>query len=123
MLADFETFHFGGSWLTPLDLRDAVRVAADRPRLASIPFPWAIMHVMALFDETMREMLEMRYLWRRPIGLDNRKLVAFLGEEPRTPLADAIRATLADAEDGTIRSCARVASGADLGWTTAASAP
>ena len=30
---------------------------------------------------TMREMLEMRYLWRKPLRLDNRKLVAFLGEE------------------------------------------
>ena len=28
----------------------------------------------------------MRYLWKRPIGLDNAKLVAFLGEEPATPL-------------------------------------
>ena len=46
--------------------------------------------------ETFREMIEMRYLWTRPIGLDNAKLVAFLGEEPHTPLDAAMRATLAD---------------------------
>jgi hypothetical protein len=28
----------------------------------------------------------MRYLWSTPVKLDSRKLVAFLGEEPHTPL-------------------------------------
>ena len=122
-LADFETFHFGGSWLTPLALRDTVRVAAGRPRLPSIPFPWAIVSAMAPFDETMREMLEMRYLWRRPIGLDNAKLVAFLGEEPRTSLVTAIRATLADVEDQDARRCIRTTDGEGFGWTAATSTP
>ena len=122
-LADFETFHFGGAWLRPLDLRDAVRVAADRPRLPSIPFPWAMVHAMAPFDETMREMLEMRYLWRRPIGLDNAKLVAFLGEEPRTSLEAAIRATLADAEDPDAQGCIRTSDGGGFGWTPATLTP
>ena len=123
-LADFETFHFAGQWLTPLDLRDGLRLAAGRPRLPSIPFPWAMVQAMAPFDETMREMLEMRYLWRRPIGLDNARLTAFLGEEPRTPLVTALRATLADAEeDAASRPCARGANGSGFGWTAAASAP
>ena len=122
-LADFDTFHFGGSWLTPLALRDAVRTAAEQPRLPSIPFPWAIAVAMAPFDETMREMLEMRYLWRRPIGLDNAKLVAFLGEEPRTPLLAAVRATLADAGDQDAPSCVRTSEGGGFGWTPATSTP
>nr|WP_294555631.1 hypothetical protein [uncultured Rhodopila sp.] len=37
----------------------------------------------------------MRYFRRTPIRLDNRKLVAFLGKEPPTPQADAVRTTLA----------------------------
>ena len=41
-------------------------------------------------------MLEMGYLWKQPIGLDNAKLVAFLGEEPHTPLDQALAASLAD---------------------------
>ena len=122
-LDDFETFHFGGSWLTPLALRDAVRAASERPRLPSFPFPWLVVSAMAPFDETMREMLEMRYLWRRPIGLDNGKLVAFLGEEPRTPLVSAIQATLADAEDQDTRSCIRTTGGDGFGWTPATSTP
>ena len=42
----------------------------------------------------LREVLEMRYLWRRPVRLRNDRLVATLGAEPRTPLDDAVRATL-----------------------------
>ena len=37
----------------------------------------------------------MRYLWSQSLLLDNAKLVAFLGEEPHTPLDQALRATLA----------------------------
>jgi nucleoside-diphosphate-sugar epimerase len=122
-LADFETFHFGGSWLTPLALRGVVRVAVERTRLPSIPFPWFVVGAMAPFDETMRELLEMRYLWRRPIGLDNGKLVAFLGEEPRTPLVTAIRATLADVEDQETLTCIRTTGGGGFGWTPATSNP
>ena len=44
--------------------------------------------------ETFREMIEMRYLWTRPIGLDNAKLVRVLGAEPHTPLDQAVFETL-----------------------------
>ena len=37
----------------------------------------------------------MRYLWEAPVRLENHKLVAFLGEEPHTPLREAVRATCA----------------------------
>jgi hypothetical protein len=48
------------------------------------------------FDETFRELWEMRYLWRQPIGLSNTKLIAFLGAEPHTPLDAALAAALSD---------------------------
>ena len=51
--------------------------------------------LLSPFVETFREMREMRYLWKRPVKLDNSKLVAFLGHEPHTPLDIAVRATLA----------------------------
>jgi nucleoside-diphosphate-sugar epimerase len=51
--------------------------------------------VIAPFNEMIREMLEMKYLWDRPVLLDNTRLVAKLGAEPHTPLADALRAALA----------------------------
>jgi hypothetical protein len=33
-------------------------------------------------------------LWREPVRLDNRKLLAFIGAEPRTPLDEAVAKTL-----------------------------
>jgi hypothetical protein len=36
----------------------------------------------------------MRYQWSQPQRLDNRKLLALLGDEPHTPLADAVRGAL-----------------------------
>jgi nucleoside-diphosphate-sugar epimerase len=42
----------------------------------------------------MRELLEMRYLWRQPLRLSNARLAAVLGREPHTPLDEAVEATL-----------------------------
>jgi nucleoside-diphosphate-sugar epimerase len=55
-----------------------------------------MVYALSPFVELFRELLEMRYLQQRPIGLDNAKLVAFLGVEPHTPLDAAIRVTLDD---------------------------
>ena len=49
---------------------------------------------IAPFNATMREMIEMRTFWEHPLRLDNHALMAFLGEEPRTPLVEALRVTL-----------------------------
>ncbi len=42
-----------------------------------------------------RELAEMRYLWEQPVRLVNGRLLGLLGEEPRTPLDEAVRQTLA----------------------------
>lgn len=96
-LGPYAVFHFRGCWLEHnSDLATAVRRVVGRPGLPVRRFPWALVDVAAPFNETMREMKEMRYLWDRPIGLDNSRLVGFLGDEPHTPLDAALRATLAD---------------------------
>jgi nucleoside-diphosphate-sugar epimerase len=95
-LANFEVFHFRGHWLERSDdLAQAIRRAIGRPDLPVRAFPWLVVWALSPFVETLRELIEMRYLWRRPIGLDNAKLVRFLGAEPHTPLDVAIRASLA----------------------------
>jgi hypothetical protein len=43
---------------------------------------------------TFRELLEMRYLWRVPLSMDNVHLRAVIGTEPHTPLDQAVEATL-----------------------------
>jgi hypothetical protein len=90
-------FHFRGHYLARnAAFGEAMRRVTGNPKLPVRAFPWIVVRLAAPFNETFRELLEMRYLWRRPIGLDNGKLVGFLGEEPHTPLDRALAASLAD---------------------------
>jgi len=72
------------------------RVIAQRtgraPRVT--PFPWWLVALASPAVATFREMLEMRYLWREPVRLDNARLTAVLGREPHTPWDEAVEATL-----------------------------
>ena len=71
-------------------------VHADSGRTPTLRrFPWAMLMLAAPFVTFIREMREMRYLWREPIRMDNAKLVATLGAEPHTPLDVAVRDSLA----------------------------
>ncbi len=94
-LPRFETFHFGGYWLERgIEIVESVRRVVGRPNLPIKRFPWIVIYALLPFVRLFREIFEMRYLWRKPVRLDNRKLVAFLGSEPHTPLDEAVRATL-----------------------------
>lgn len=97
-LPGFARFHMNGHWdpdgagLGRAIQRVVQRHGGAQPRLKS--FPWWLMRLASPFVATLRELLEMRYLWTRPVRLDNRRLVETLGEEPHTPLDVAIEATL-----------------------------
>ncbi len=94
-LEPFARLHFAGLW--DADGTEMVRAIADgvgRPGTKIRALPWLLVGLAGLFKQTPREIHAMRYLWRRPLQLDNTRLVAFLGEEPRTPLAEAVRTTL-----------------------------
>jgi nucleoside-diphosphate-sugar epimerase len=93
-LAAFDVFHMRGQTLTGVELVAALETAAGR-RLPVSSLPWFAIRAMAPFNETFREMLEMRYLWETPVLLDNTKLVARLGAEPHTPIEEALRLALA----------------------------
>ena len=94
-LAAFETFHFGGHYLARgVEIARTIARAAGNPNAPIRRMPWFAVYAAATFNVTMREVLEMRYLWRETLQLDNRKLVAFLGEEPHTPLKKAVEHTL-----------------------------
>ena len=93
-LGGFEAFHMRGQTLTGAALVAALEAVAGR-RLAVSRLPWFAIRALAPFHETMREMLEMRYLWETPVLLDNTRLAARLGEEPHTPIEDALRSALA----------------------------
>jgi nucleoside-diphosphate-sugar epimerase len=94
-LEPFAVFHFRGHWFDRgRAIAEATRRVAGAPNAWIWPFPWLVVYLLAPFVETFREMIEMRWLWKQPLELANDKLVAFLGEEPHTPLDVALRETL-----------------------------
>jgi nucleoside-diphosphate-sugar epimerase len=97
-LAPFSTFHMAGHWdADGTEISAAIQRVVERrtgrePRIAA--FPWWLVSLASPFVTTFREMLEMRYLWREPVCMDNSRLIAELGREPHTPLDEAVEATL-----------------------------
>ncbi len=96
-LPPFEALHFAGHWLPRgVEMAEAVRRVCGRPDLPIRRFPWALIYAGAPFATFFREVIEMRYLWRVPLRLDNAKLVSLIGTEPHTPLDAALRRTLTE---------------------------
>ena len=94
----FSAFHMAGHWdadgsqMTGSIQRVVLRRTGREPRIAR--FPWWLVVLASPFVATFREMLEMRYLWREPVRMDNARLTEVLGREPHTPLDEAVEATL-----------------------------
>lgn len=93
-LAPVDVFQMKGHEITLAQLVAGLEAAAGR-KLKVRRLPWSVLRLAAPFNETLREMLEMRYLWGQPVLLDDSRLVAHLGTEPRTPLVEALRTALA----------------------------
>ncbi|MGE8104680.1 NAD(P)H-binding protein [Allorhizobium sp. NPDC080224] len=94
-LPRFARFHMDGFYdRDGTQIVAAIGRAVGRPRILTIGFPWRLAGLARPFFHLMRELYEMRYLWRETIRLDNSRLVDFLGEEPQTPIDVALTATL-----------------------------
>lgn len=94
-LAQFETVHFRGHWDGDgRQMAQAIVRACGAPAMKIRKLPWMLLWLASPFVTFLREMQEMRYLWREPFALDNAKLVRLLGREPHTPLDDAVAAAL-----------------------------
>jgi len=97
----FEVLHFAGYQLSGQDWLDVLGPLAQArgwlpaqqpPRLAGMP--WALLRAGSWLVPTWASLLHMRYLWHTPHRLCNDKLIAYLGAEPHTPLADAVDAAV-----------------------------
>ena len=91
-LPPFAVYHMEGFYDA-----DGTRMVAAIQRVAggkAKRFPWWLVPLLAPFMTLMRELLEMRYLWRTPLRMTNDRLVAELGSEPHTPIDEAVRTTL-----------------------------
>ncbi|EPX59384.1 Nucleoside-diphosphate-sugar epimerase [Cystobacter fuscus DSM 2262] len=94
-LPAFERFHFGGHWLEDgAEMSRSILRVLGHPAPPVRRMPWALMRLASPFNTTLRELLEMRYLWQHPARLDNTRLRAFLGQEPHTPLDAAVHHSL-----------------------------
>ncbi len=93
-LPTFAVYHMAGVFdADGTELVAAIRRVVGR-EVKEKAFPWWIVPLAAPFATFMREVREMQYLWRAPIRMTNDRLIVTLGEEPHTPLDEAIRATL-----------------------------
>ncbi len=94
-LDPFATFQMAGHWdADGTVMTDMIVRALSDPSVPVRRLPWWALRIVGLFHTTSREMMEMRYLWKQPVRMANTRLVAHLGEEPRTPLDRAVHATL-----------------------------
>ncbi|WP_427307836.1 NAD-dependent epimerase/dehydratase family protein [Cupriavidus sp. H39] len=97
-LEPFAVFHMAGHWdADGMQMAEAIRRVVVRrggraPKLRA--FPWWLLTLVSPFVATFREMREMRYLWQEPVRMGNAKLKSVLGEEPHTPLDQAVESAL-----------------------------
>jgi nucleoside-diphosphate-sugar epimerase len=93
-LNDVENIHMAGHWDdTGMRMVEAVQRVVAKP-VSVRAFPWWLLACIWPFVRLLRELHEMRYLWMRPIRLDNARLLELLGTEPHTELDGAIEASL-----------------------------
>lgn len=97
-LPAFAPLHLAGHWdvdgtQMAQHIARALQPYGVTPKVRRLP--WWLVRAAAPLAALPRELLEMRYLWREPLRLDNTRLRAVLGEEPHTPWPAAVQATLA----------------------------
>jgi nucleoside-diphosphate-sugar epimerase len=86
-LPRFARHHFAGYWdVDGTGFTAAIAKAVGKPDLTPRSLPWMLLPLIAPFNRTMRELIEMKPFWRNPVRLDNESLVAAIGGEPHTPL-------------------------------------
>lgn len=94
-LPRFSRFHMNGFYdHDGVQMAHAIGRVVGRPGILTFGFPWRLAGLARPFVPLLKELHEMRYLWRQTIRLDNSRLVDFLGEEPQTPIDTAVRTTL-----------------------------
>ncbi|MEM8749685.1 MAG: NAD(P)H-binding protein [Pseudomonadota bacterium] len=97
-LAPFDEFGFEGFNLTGNELIGKLEGVTGRT-LKVKTIPWPLMKLLGLFAPTIREVMEMRYLWDVPHAMDGSKLRAALPGFEATPVDVALRDAIAVSPD------------------------
>jgi nucleoside-diphosphate-sugar epimerase len=94
-LPAYADYHFEGFWdHDGMQMANAIGRVVGKPDIRVRRFPWPLVYLASPFVRLFGEIFEMRYLWQEPLHMTNGKLTAVIGEEPRTPIDEAVRATL-----------------------------
>lgn len=94
-LPRFAVYHMRGFLdRTGTEMVEAIRRVVGKPRLPVRAFPWWLIALASPVVPLFRELRKMRYLWREPLRMPNERLLDVLGEEPHTPIDEAVGETL-----------------------------
>ncbi len=98
-LSRCEVFHFSSYQVTSEQVLEAVQRHLGERRVKGVP--WRLLGWLRPLLPFARELLDVRYLWQKPVLLDDSKLRAFLPNFHKTPLDEAVRRTLSAREERT----------------------
>ena len=89
-LPNFNIFHFKGNQFSLNELSHSIKKITGK-EVVKKKFPWFIIKIMGLFSTLYAGLIEMRYLWKVEINLDDTKLNALLGHKSTiTPLNEIL---------------------------------
>ena len=91
----FETFGFPGHAMTGSQLIAAIE-SVTNGKFNVRPMSWWLLKSIGQLTALGRELAELEYLWRVPHRVSGEKLKAAIGDNPHTPLPNAIAAALRD---------------------------
>ncbi|WP_439520330.1 NAD-dependent epimerase/dehydratase family protein [Hydrogenophaga sp.] len=100
-MAPFESLHFAGHTLAGHDwvqaLQDVARQQGwlgEDQSLEVAGLPWPLLRLVGPLVPSWAALAALRYLWKQPHRLDNRRLLSIIGDEPHTPWPLALGRTL-----------------------------
>lgn len=95
-LEPFEVVHFRGFVAEPQRaFLTLVAREAGYPGLRPRRIPWWLLRLAGVFDPTVRELMELRYLFDEAVILDDPRRRALFPDFPSTAIEQAVRETLA----------------------------
>jgi nucleoside-diphosphate-sugar epimerase len=90
-LDPYSVFHLRGYRASLRQIAHTIRETTGQD-VRFTGFPWALAYLAAPFSPLFRGVVQMRYLWRRRVNLNDDKLSRVLGGAvPQTPLAQALQ--------------------------------
>jgi nucleoside-diphosphate-sugar epimerase len=93
-LPPFAAFGFAGHAVSGRQFLAAISRACRRDFKIDI-MPWRLLKLMGVVVPVFRELADISYLWSTPHAIDGGRLAEIIGDLPRTPLDQAIAASLA----------------------------